>query len=163
MLLSVHTVAGMAIGQELERWPLGAVFFAGWFSHFLLDAIPHSEQPFGKEENISEKWRIWQYPRRIFLFALTDCIVAVVLLFWFGLRRGGIESPIFWGGLGAMMPDLIDNMPFWSRFTRHFVLTRGQYRLHRLFHVGEWQKSWPRYTRLLTQAVIAILALWILL
>jgi len=164
MLLSVHTLTGMAVGHLIGgEVPTGVVFLAGWASHYVLDAIPHSEQPFGKEETIDEKWRIWQYPRRVFFFALSDSLLAAALLLIFCFFTGKLDGPIFWGGVGAMLPDLIDNVPFWSRSTRHTAIIGLQYRWHRFFHVGSWQERWPRYARLLTQAVVAILALWVLL
>jgi len=165
MLLTVHTLAGEALGSFFPPNVYGLLMagVTGWASHFLLDALPHTEQPFGKEIKVDHNWGLWDYPRRIFYSALTDCLLATWLLFVFGLRDKTIMTPIFFGGLGAMVPDLLDNMPIWSRFTRRFVLTRWHYHLHRWWHVGQWQETWPRWCRLFTQVLVVILALWVLL
>lgn len=108
MFLTVHSVAGAAIGEAAGN-PLLA-FLLGVLSHFVLDRIPHWDphgyQGFQKEKIIIDKGAI-QYAS----IAILDIILTSALVWFILTRNFSHPVPIFFGALGAVTPDF--NMGFY--------------------------------------------------
>ena len=99
MLIFPHAVAGAVIGENI-----GSDFLAfglGFLSHFVLDAIPHFDT--------TDEGR---WTKRQIALAVADLGIGVVVL-WYFLPEIN-QSGYFWGIFGAILPDLMDNVPFWS-------------------------------------------------
>jgi hypothetical protein len=99
MILTPHILVGAAIGSKFS-WP--AVFFIGFLSHYLLDALPHYEY------DISDiKYKKIQLNKAFFitLLKLTGdfCLgLLIVLLFIFNNPHFFMAA---WGVFSSLLPD----------------------------------------------------------
>ena len=104
MILTTHSVIGAASAYSLTQSPLIA-FCVGFFSHFILDSIPHWEYYYSIKINnlkINDKEFL-----KDFLKISADLLVAFLLVFLF-IQRGFTFDPIIWlGALGAVLPDVL--------------------------------------------------------
>jgi hypothetical protein len=169
MLITPHVLVGGALGSLVSTTNEGRIigFAAGLVSHYLLDAVPHWERLFGPKDNSSirnipaSKW-----PAHVFVQAAIDVFVgfALLLVLAEGYSRSlWSSSPVFWAGLGAALPDLIDNVPFWKHKTRTIPVLSLLEKLHRAAHIkSESQKKLPKYTGLYTQILCIALAIFAL-
>ncbi len=95
-----HMLTGAMIGQAAST-PAGA-FVGGFLSHFILDAIPHTERKtFRPERRTGRELDL--------LEAGAEVIVGTLLLTWafracYGVRPLSMGT----GALAALLPDLID-------------------------------------------------------
>lgn len=133
MLLSSHALVGGALGQATGN-PILA-FFVGIISHYLLDMIPHYDTTDGG------KLTLRQYGL-IFL----DLAILAVLLFVF---KKSLDNNFFWGLAGAVTPDVIDNVPLWSKKTANIYFYSKIKRFH--------EKIQPKQPGLLFGIAIQIL------
>ncbi len=102
MLLTPHTVVGVAIGAAVSN-PVVAVP-AAFFSHFLLDFIPHwDDLGLGK---VAEHFQ--HLPRRsfqaIFLDALISLSFVLFFLYW-AMPDYGVVANVIACALAANLPD----------------------------------------------------------
>lgn len=100
MILTVHILAGAAIGSRLSS-PV-AVFILALFSHYLLDSIPHYEY-----EVCEGKPQIFHVPKmrlRHFFKIGTDIIVGLALVLLL-LKRSALNLMVGWGIFCALLPD----------------------------------------------------------
>ncbi|HUD20557.1 MAG TPA: hypothetical protein VMQ44_00610 [Candidatus Saccharimonadales bacterium] len=169
MLIIPHVLLGAALGSEVGNVPgqAAVAFGVGWASHYVLDALPHWERLYGRRSNFKinsgEKW-----PVHIWYQGLVDAVLAILILGMALYFRGSLTSfeisPIFWGAVGAMMPDLLDNMPFWNKYLHQFKIFQWHYKFHVFSHITEEQtEKFPEYVGLLTQLIIIGGSLWLLL
>lgn len=99
MILSVHILAGAAIGLKLHNWM--AVFLLSLFAHFLMDTIPHREYDIKAiKKGISKK----SIPDLLQIFL--DFIIGIGLAFWFTWNHAPF-STIFAGIFASVLPDFI--------------------------------------------------------
>jgi len=172
MLIVPHVIAGAALGSLIGDVPGAPViaFAVGWASHYVLDSVPHWERLYKSSQNINwETHRPAQeWPRHIFVQAAIDVLVAGVFLYavatntseaaWWDTNR------IFWGGLGAAVPDLLGNVPFWNRFLSKLPGFKQEYAFHSTIHISpEAQAKLPKWLGLLTQVLTVTLGLWVLM
>lgn len=91
-------------------------FVSGLASHFVLDALPHIETTYyrkpSKSGQIPNKMECWEYWE-----SAVEILLAAVLLYVFANKvNNGI---IIWlGGLGGILLDLFDNVPWWNEWFR---------------------------------------------
>lgn len=111
MVLATHAIVGGAAATLFPSHPVIA-FFAGFFSHFILDAIPHwdyhqSLSILAKVEK-KEKSRL---SIRDLLFTGTDAIlgILVTLLIWHPANFAQLEI-LALGVIGGLLPDLLTFM-----------------------------------------------------
>lgn len=160
MILAAHAIAGAALG----RWSQNpAVSFAlGFASHFVLDAIPHSQYKLNSriynENPMKDDMALNKdFIRDIFLLGL-DCFIGLslsVLLFqgWAGLENP--SSPVLFGSLGGVLPDALI---FLSWKFRKWPLTAIQ-KLHNWAH-AEKEFDYNSKTGFLLQvAIVAAIVL----
>jgi hypothetical protein len=113
MTLATHAVVGGAVASLFPSHPLIA-FFAGFFSHFILDAIPHwdykilSAYADKKIAKLSEKTKIDKYFVLDLLRTGTDALlgVSVTLLVWHPATIAEWEI-LALGMIGGMLPDFL--------------------------------------------------------
>ena len=126
MNLSTHLAVGAAVGYATKNPILG--FFAGVLSHHLIDQIPHSD---GGSLNISVD--NFTKDKRIIAIVATDFILLVVVAYLL-LSHVGVYWPMILGGFGGVLPDLIDNMPYWTPRLRKIYPFNYYHQFHEKFH-----------------------------
>lgn len=112
MILTPHAVAGAAITSFFRLNPVTA-FFAGFLSHFFLDAIPHWDYKL-KSAEIDEAYPLNNnlLIGRGFYFDLVkmgfdlSLGLALALLFFF-VGAGVPFWSVMFGSLGAVIPDAL--------------------------------------------------------
>ena len=167
MLLLPHALAGAAIGRHSVSFTKSAVivFFLGLLSHYLLDAVPHWDVVIGREwyMNTGE-----YYSWRTYLQVLLDAGLAIVILF-LTIRKHRQNLPLvaklmMWGAIGAVTPDLLDNVPLLQDITGQIPILSHEREVHLWAHVSaSEQMSLPPYFGLLTQLLIIVLGLYLVL
>ena len=93
MIGAVHAGIGAALGGLLQDRKLA--FIAGFLSHMFADAVPHKD---------------FSPTVEIVLLAGTMKIIA---------SRHGVDSPQFWGAVGATLPDLEHVLQFTGIIEEH--------------------------------------------
>ena len=123
MFLTVHAAAGLSVATFTGN-PFIA-FVLGFFSHFLIDMIPHGD------EKIDAFTNRWTRKHRIAALAVIDIVIAAVPFFLF-LKPLILANPAvsLMGALGGMMPDFIQGL---AMFKKHKLLTLYE-RWHRWAH-----------------------------
>lgn len=170
MLTVPHVLVGAAVGSligDVPGAPLVA-FAAGWASHYVMDFVPHWERLYKPFENIDFETATpaKDWPRHIFVQAVIDVLVAAAILYAIWTYQGPFwwhADQIFLGGLGAVIPDLFGNVPFWNKKLRRFSIFQREYAFHSSIHVTDAvQRSVPKWLGLLTQVVAVTISLWVL-
>ena len=160
MILAAHAIAGAALG----RWSQNpAVSFAlGFMSHFVLDAIPHSQYKLNSriydENPMKEDMALNKdFVGDIFLLGF-DCFIGLslsILLFQGRVGLDGPSSPILFGSLGGVLPDALQFL-FWK--FRKWPLTTIQ-KFHSWVH-AEKEFDYNSKTGFLLQvAIVAAIVL----
>ncbi len=134
MFLTVHSVAGIAIGQAIAN-PAGA-FFAGFISHYILDIIPHGDETCLDVKKIGFA--------KFLKVALADnflMVLNVILLFVLAPNLT-ITYPIAFAFLGAVLPDYLGGGYLLTKRLNLFrkggavaMLMKPFNRLHRFCHL----------------------------
>ena len=148
MILTIHAIAGAAIGSLLPGYPVTALVL-GFASHFALDAIPHWDYPIGSASIHPKKGGALTLDRTLmhdlfhigFDFALG---IGVSLLFF---HQPAALLSVLAGLIGGVLPDFLQ-----------FVYTRfpnSSIRHLQKFH--EWIHS-PRRLRDEVKTAIGIAA-----
>lgn len=124
MIVAVHTIAGGVVGELTDNWFLA--FVLGIILHFLFDAVPH----YDSVDNHRWSWKQIAYTS-------LDFIVSFVLIFFVlnqPLNFSWVKTPFFWGAFGGFLPDLLDNVPFWSEAFRTSKLGSKIHYFHEIIH-----------------------------
>lgn len=165
MLLVVHGLVGATLGSLVGDVPGKEViaFGIGWASHYVLDSIPHWERfyrPFQKFEwEATDPFKKW--PRHVFIQAVLDALLFCLIIIWLSVSGAGNLAMIF-GALGAIIPDLLDNVPFWRHRLRKYKLFKYGYEFHKNIHVTYSNQDKYRLLGFASQFIIVLGALWIL-
>lgn len=170
MLTIPHMVAGAAIGSLVGDVPGQNIFaFAvGWGSHYVLDAVPHWEEWFGKEiHGYPSDAELKEIPKSTVISGVLDFVLAIVLLVAYlqVFPEGKFyQSPVFWGALGGFFPDFLDNIPLLKKLTIKIPGVEAERNFHDAIHISqEARRKVPRYTGLITQLLVIGVGLWLLL
>jgi hypothetical protein len=140
MIIVAHIVASGVAG-EMTASPLPA-FFIGLILHFILDAIPHFD-------NIDNH----RWTRRQITFTTLDVLISLFLIFYvFAVR---IDSSLFtntfvWGSFGGLLPDILDNVPFWSKKFRATKFGKVFHKFHDWLHFIKTGVFWGSMTQIIT-------------
>lgn len=126
MLLASHAAVGGIAGEYLNS--PGLAFFAGFIIHFILDAIPHYDTTDEK------KWTKRQY-----FLMFVDIAVGIILLILFYDKIGHPVSFIL-GAFGGIVPDIMDNTPFWNKKFRASWFGK---RFHLVHEKIQWAQPGP--------------------
>jgi hypothetical protein len=170
MLLVTHLAVGAAIGEAVHGLP-GApaiAFVLGVASHYVLDALPHWEKLSGEkfpDNDTSEPLKKW--PRASIKSATIDGILAILFLVYFVWRQphgAFYVNPVFWGGIGGVLPDFLTNTPGLSKLWAKWPVFKEERYVHNYFHIShESQIHMPRYLGLITQIIAFVGAFCIIL
>ena len=152
MMLVSHAIVGTAIGAAAGNPVAG--FVIGVASHFVLDATPHfdpgSFMPPGDET----------YGPREYIWATADVLASVVALSLIALHHAH-PTAIVAGSIGAMLPDIVLNTPFWKEWSRKIPgLDWVQENIHKGWHWTVPPQDW--LAGILTQIIAIGGSLWLL-
>ena len=150
MILTAHTAVGTAVGLVTRNPILG--FFAGFFSHFILDAIPHSDLgSFGGDVGNFKKIKSWG------LVIFGDIILSATFFFLIFYKTNFLPA-VFWGTFGGVLPDLIDNNPLWSSALRIIFPTNYFHMFHEAIHFTIKKKKYF-WVGVATQIAVIIISI----
>lgn len=152
MTILPHFLVGSALGI-VTGTPLMA-FVSGFFSHFVLDLIPHLDSGTFKEDRESvEDWPIWLY-----LVVIAEFILTAIIVYFIGFKRGD-WSLLLWGGLGGIAVDVFANFPIAKVSTWPFF--KQFYYINHKYNSNISPKQW--LVGLINQLIVVGGALWFLL
>lgn len=154
MQLTTHAAVGAAVGIATGNPALA--FIAGFISHHIIDAIAHTD---GGSYNVDVK--NFLSDKRIVNIVGFDLILLIVLISVL-MEARGFYYPMILGAFGGVLPDLIDNMPFWSADLRKIFPFNLYHRFHEKFH---FTITNPKFfwAGVLTQIVLISFSLWFVL
>lgn len=126
MLFTPHLLIGGAIGRAVPS-PLLALSL-GVISHFVFDFIPHFDQGVWHPERGDVKFtgRDWG------LITLDLTISVAIVIYLISINK--INITIVAGGLGGVLPDLIDNVPMWKYRIRKTFFGEKLHKFHTICH-----------------------------
>jgi len=146
MIYTSHIIVGSAIGYSTEKSPIA--FAGGLVSHHLLDSVPHLDPgAFSKNEGDVFK------PASL-LFIAVDLTIGTIA-FYYIWKFSGFNVSVFWGALGAVLPDVVDNGPW--RAIRKLPIFKQYHQLHHSLHSTVTKKNW--LLGVITQVIIIVIAL----
>jgi len=152
MILASHVAIGTAVGTAAGN-PL-AGFLVGFISHHLADMIPHTD-PGSEGVNVENIFRntkvLWQL--------LFDFILSILIVV-FAIIESGYSTVLLASVIGAILPDVIDNSPFWSPALRKVFPTNYYHKFHEYFHFTITNRKYF-YLGYLSQFVIIAISLYI--
>ena len=150
MLATCHLLAGVAIAASPENPSL--TLPAAFFSHFVLDAMPHLESTTFSNQHKGVDY----YPNKKEVFwAVVDVIVGIIIVIGLYLKT---KNPfILFGAFLAVLPDLVLNIPSWYRLRRLPIL-KYLYRFHDKIHFNVKPKYW--YWGIPLQLILLGAILW---
>ena len=152
MILSSHVAIGVAVGTVAGS-PL-AGFVIGFISHHVADMIPHTD-PGSDGANVENMLQNKKVLRQLIL----DLILSVLIII-FTVFISGYSTILLVSVIGATLPDIIDNSPFWSTYLRKQFPTNYYHKFHEYFHFTITNK---KYFSLgyLTQCILIAISLYI--
>lgn len=150
MTLTAHVSVACAVGVATGDPLLG--FFGGFVSHHVLDGIPHSDAG-SLGANIGNLLK-----DDALKYVIVDILFACIIFFliW---DKFDFSSVIFFSALGGALPDIIDNSPFWSRYTRKIFPTNYYHKFHEKVHCTILSKRYF-WVGIVTQVVVILLSLY---
>lgn len=159
MIATSHLFLGAAIGTLVPD-PLIA-FGLGLMSHFLLDAIPHFEPGLVLRKRSADGKIAEEMGRVEYRLAWLDMIIGTVmtLLVW---RTSGSQLSVLTGALGAILPDLVDNVPWWKIYTGKTKLLGWIRPIHRGLHFPTLQGKYIWWGLLPPIVIFALSLGWVL-
>lgn len=138
MMITPHAVVGAAVGSVVETPALA--FLLGFVSHHILDALPHIDlnnlYDDSQDSNLCYNWIDY-------LVIGIDALIALLVLAVFyqsatdqiASSASAHSAAFWWGALGGVFPDLIDNHP-WCFITRKWLILRQYSWLHHKLHLS---------------------------
>ena len=163
MTLATHAVVGGAVASLFPNHPITA-FLVGFFSHFVLDAIPHWDyeilSAYANPEKAKEKTKNGSFKiDKNFLFDLlrtgSDAFLGLVLVFliWYPIV-GSQWKILLLGAIGGVFPDFLQLV--YARFPHQPMSSLQKFHVF-LMHADRKLKNSP-IIGILSQAFIALVA-----
>ena len=139
MIAAPHMIVGAILGDLIQNYPLA--FLAGFASHFVFDAIPHLETSTFlslKERQDGNR----KLTKKEYLIIISEFSLGLFIVYWFFLTKSK-NLAILWGAFGAILPDLIDNVPFWKYSVRKIQPFKWFHQFHDWIHYNKLNsKNW---------------------
>lgn len=156
MIAAPHMIVGAILGDLITNYPLA--FLAGFASHFIFDAIPHLEHStFWKKGERKE----FHLTKGEYFFIFSEILIGLLIVLWFFLSRSK-NWAILIGAFGAILPDFIDNVPFWSPFLRKFPIFKQFHQVHNFIHHRKMDpKNW--IFGLIVYIIIIGIFMWVII
>jgi hypothetical protein len=140
MLITPHIAAGAAIGITFQDPTI--VFPAAVASHFVLDMVPHWDP------DPSEM-------RKAVGLLTVDFCVAMIVLLWAISQHHGDRRAIFWGGFGAMLPDIIENDGYRLRQGPFSFISTFHKRIH-------FSRELSFFSGIMSQIIFLFFTFWVI-
>lgn len=139
MLITTHSVLGAGIGVTTNDSLFA--FLLAFFSHFVLDLIPH----FDVGSLHKNRWRggyeaPWDMGVRDYAIVAVDLIITLILLFY--INSLGFSAALWWGALGGALPDILDLTPYWRNWFRKTEIGSKFHKFHDSFHYVVPRQGW---------------------
>ncbi len=155
MLATPHILTGAVIGSLFSSWP--AVVVIAFLSHYILDAIPHTEvstfRPIEERKDPNSVKTI------DYIIAGIDIVIGFGILIYLLSFRDNYVLVII-GALIASVSD-IDNLPIWYRYSCNLPVFKQLYRFHTAIHFDLKTKYW--LIGLIVEIIKIGAAIWLLL
>lgn len=143
MLIAAHSTTGAVVGEVLAN-PILAIIF-GIVSHYILDFIPHFDTT---DEGVYTK-------RQVLLISFDALFGAIVLAIMF--LSSTQQLSFAFGVFGSLLPDILDNSPFWSKKLHDIKFFKKIYD----FHASLQRKEVSASTGIGVQVAIVFLNIFI--
>lgn len=158
MLIIGHTAIGVGVGLATGN-PLIALG-AGVVSHHLGDAVPHFDPGSYLVGQPREARGVEKMLRRDWIIIAVDTLLTLgYLVYLYPYLSTEILPAVAMGVVGANLPDIIHNVPFWSLRLRRINWVRAwQEKIHWVFHWTLPVKFW--YIGVATQLVPIVGVAW---
>jgi hypothetical protein len=157
MLLGIHFFSSSAFAVSLTKNPMAAITI-GLVVHHLTDYLPHLDTNiFTSKKYFSLKDFNSPEDYKKIVLTVGEFIIFMLLFFYLiGHRPLELQKIAFWGGVGGLLPDLLNfiNIIFANRLN-HFSLFRKYASFHRNFHYRSKNKILP----LVVQGFLFLLSL----
>lgn len=140
MLVAAHIITAGYVGERIGN-PFLA-FLVGVIIHFLLDAVPHYDT--------TDNGKV---TKRQLVLSITDLIIGILLIVFLFKADLSLKSSFFWGALGGIFPDILDNIPFWQNAFRSTSFGK---RFHK-FHDGIQKITLPPIPGLFLQIILIMI------
>lgn len=155
MTLAMHAVTGAAFARIFPKHPATA-FLAGFFSHFLIDAIPHWDYKLRSARNDhANPLNNDIVVGREFVFDLFKIAADVIIGFWAAMIifSGDGFGVIFVGAVAGVLPDALQ--------FAYFKIRREPLVLMQLFH--QWIHTDKKMTGRPVAGIFSQIALTLLI
>jgi len=153
MYIVPHAAVGASIAKYFGQGKGWLIFGWAWISHYVLDALPHTEVstflPTHPELNVATR-------EELIVFSVDIILAAVIIVIL--KRLGWWKRWYWWGVLGAMLPDILDNIPGVNVWLRQFHPFDWLHQLHQWAHVDMSRDIW--IWGVLMPLVVTGLAAW---
>ena len=150
MILTSHVLAGAAAGKAVGN-PWAAVLL-GILLHYILDAIPHVDAGL-LAKNKKLKYAI----------ASIDVIISFALLLYaFNFKQQFNNGAILFGGIGAIIPDALDNLPYFSDRLHKISFFNKIYLFHEKIQYFSKKERVNIPLGITTQIIIILMSIYIL-
>lgn len=158
MMIIGHTAIGVGVGL-LTGNPLLALP-VGILSHHIADAIPHFDAGSFLTDQPREVRDTAQMTQRDWAFIVVDVLATLgVLAYLYSYFNQSELLAVGAGVIGANLPDVVHNVPFWSKQVRKISWIRvWQERVHWVYHWTIPARVW--YFGLATQLIPLVLVIW---
>lgn len=105
MYLAIHATAGLLIGRLIDQPAVAAA--VGVASHFLLDAIPHSDGDLPPTSQTARQLFYEHFQGVAGLLYIEGSLGVIVVWALLSNPTFTISQSMVWGSIGAMAPDLL--------------------------------------------------------
>lgn len=168
MTTTPHILAGAALASLLPTGSIAmkvAGFTIGFMSHYILDAIPHWERLYGAHYNNELPTDYSRWPKHVTTQGLADVLIGSMLFLTilFVTVPDSSKVCVLLGGIGAVLPDFMDSVPWWSQSTKQLPIWRYFTKLHDWAHISyDLQCRLPSFIGIITQVVVIVAAILVL-
>lgn len=145
---TVHLLVGAALAILIPHEP--TMVAAAFFSHYLLDLLPHIDAETFTQKDRPYTWTQWAS-------LIVDILLVITLLIALYLLRNDAGPRIIIGAIVAQLPDLM--IPI-----EQYRIFYPLYRIHTMFHWNEKRaKYWDWYIAgIFTPIAVASVALFVI-
>jgi len=150
MNLVTHVTVGAAVGIISRNPYLG--FVVALASHHIIDMIPHSD-PGSTGVDVTN---ILKHPSTLWLVAF-DGVLSISALCLIGYFHGWTLTLLL-GAFGGALPDLVDNVPFWTIKLRKTKIFGAYHRFHENLHYTITNRKFV-WIGVLTQLILIFVSL----
>jgi len=154
MYLSIHATAGVLIGSYTQSSIVA--FVVGFFSHFLLDMVPHRDGQLPIEDLSIKQIRQRYFDKLVAIVYLDLGLSTVVMAALLTNNLHFITPSIIWGIIGSIAPDVIQIFAF--LFPKVKPLQRFQ-ELHNTLHYNPKRQKISLVAGHITQLLTLLLCL----